>query len=245
MSSWLAWLISFAALVMAIILHEVSHGYAALALGDDTAKQMGRLSLNPIRHVDRVGTILVPGVLLLMQMLAHTSGILFGWAKPVPVAAWRFANPRRGMMLVALAGPLANFVLAFATLLTLRVTPLLAGVPRLAVLIFLGAFLMANLALGTFNLLPLPPLDGGRVLVGLLPERAAMAVARLERFGILLVLLAAFVLPSALAEFGLHVDLLMTWLQMVGDPIFRTLDALAGYPHDLLAVMRLFGFGNG
>ncbi len=245
MSSGFAWLISFTALVLAIILHEVSHGYAALALGDDTAKRMGRLSLNPIRHVDRVGTIIVPGVLLLMQMLLHTSGILFGWAKPVPVAPWRFPNPRRGMMLVALAGPLANYALAFAALLALQLTPMLPATPRLLALLFLGWFLMANLALGTFNLLPLPPLDGGRVLVGLLPERAALAVARLERFGILLVLLAAFVLPSALANFGVHVDPLMAWLQMVGDPVFRALDALAGHPRDLIAVMRLLGFGNG
>lgn len=245
MNVTVAWLLAFAALVMAIILHEVAHGYAALALGDDTAKRMGRLSLNPLRHVDRVGTIIVPALLLIVQTLAHASGILFGWAKPVPVAAWRFPNPRRGMMLVALAGPLANYALAFATLLALHATPALPSVLRPFVLLFLGSFLMANLALGTFNLLPLPPLDGGRVLVGLLPEKPAMAVARLERAGIVLVLLAAFVLPSALDSFGIHVDPLMAWLHGVGDPIFRTLDALAGRPRDLLAVLRLLGAGNG
>ncbi len=246
MSEWPGWILSFAAIVMAIILHEVAHGYAALALGDDTAKRLGRLSLNPIVHVDKVGTIIVPGIFLLAQAVSHLGGgIFFGWAKPVPIAPWRFGNPRRGMMLVALAGPLANYALAFLSLLALHLTPALPNMERAYALIFIGYFLMANLALGTFNLLPIPPLDGGRVAVGLLPERLAMVWARLERAGIIVVLLALFVLPSVLDTFGIHVSLLGAWLHAVGDPIFSALDTAAGHPRDLYPLMRLLGAAGG
>jgi Zn-dependent protease len=245
-SDWPEWILSFAALVMAIILHEVAHGYAAWALGDDTAKRLGRLSLNPIVHVDRVGTIIVPGIFLFAQAVTHIGGgVFFGWAKPVPIAAWRFPNPRRGMMLVALAGPLANYILAFLSLLALHLTPALPDMARAYALIFIGYFLMANLALGTFNLLPIPPLDGGRVVVGLLPERLALMWARLERAGIVIVLLAVFVLPSALGQFGIHMSPLGAWLHAVGDPIFEALDTAAGHPHDLYPVMRLLGAAGG
>jgi Zn-dependent protease len=245
-SDWPEWILSFAALVTAIILHEVSHGYAALALGDDTARRMGRLSLNPIVHVDRVGTIIVPGLFLLAQYVSHIGGgVFFGWARPVPIAPWRFHNPRRGMMLVALAGPLANYVLAFLSLLALHLTPALPGMSRAYALIFIGYFLMANLALGTFNLLPIPPLDGGRVAVGLLPEKLAMAWARLERAGIVLVLLLIFVLPRLLGEFGIHLNPLAAWLHLIADPIFNFLDSAAGQPRDLFLVMRLLGGSGG
>ncbi len=195
------------AAVFAITWHEAAHGYAALWLGDDTAQRLGRVSLNPLRHVDRVGTVLLPGALLLVQLL--TIGrvvVLFGWAKPVPVQAWRFPNPRRGMMLVAAAGPAANFLMAWGAGLLLHGLPLLpedwvegAG----TLLVFL---ILANLVLGLFNLLPIPPLDGGRIVVGLLPDRAARAWARLERAGILVVLLGVFVLPHLLAEVGIAFD---------------------------------------
>lgn len=246
MNGWPEWILSFVALVTAIILHEVSHGYAALALGDDTARKLGRLSLNPAVHVDRVGTILLPGIFLIAQALTHTGGgVFFGWAKPVPIAPWRFPDPRRGMMLVALAGPLMNFVLAFLSLLALNLTPLLPDAARAYALIFLGFFIMANLALGTFNLLPIPPLDGGRVAVGLLPERLAMVWARLERAGIVIVLLLVFVLPSLLASFGIQLNPLAAWLHAVGDPIFHVLATAAGHPRDLFLVLRFLGADGG
>ncbi len=193
--------------ILAITLHEAAHGYAAWALGDDTAKLAGRLSLNPLVHVDRVGTILLPGFLLVSQLLTmgHV-GFMFGWAKPVPVAAWRFRDPRRGMMLVAAAGPLMNFCLAWLGGLAWHGLELLPDDATHPAAEFLGAFIGYNLVLGLFNLLPIPPLDGGRIAVGLLPLPAARIWARTERAGIFVVLMVVFLLPQALREFGIAFD---------------------------------------
>lgn len=196
-------ILSLLAAVLAITLHEAAHGYAALALGDDTAKRAGRLSLNPLVHIDRVGTILLPAALLIGQLLTiHRVAIMFGWAKPVPVAAWRFPNPRRGMMWVAMAGPGMNFLLAWIGGLAFHLISVLPRALHAGAEDFLFAFILTNLVLGLFNLLPIPPLDGGRIAVGLLPENAARVWARAERYGIVVVLLAVFVLPEAAREFG-------------------------------------------
>ncbi len=203
------------AAILAITLHEAAHGYAALAMGDDTARRAGRLSLNPLRHVDRVGTILLPGFLLVSQLLTlGRVAFMFGWAKPVPVSAWRFRNPRRGMMVVAAAGPAMNFALAALTAAVLPHTgaasamdyfeTLLADHPEAGAFAFY--FILTNLVLGLFNLIPIPPLDGGRILVGLLPAGAAAAWARLERAGILVVVLLVFLLPRLLREFDIEFD---------------------------------------
>jgi Zn-dependent protease len=195
--------------VLAITLHEAAHGYAALALGDTTARDAGRLSLNPLRHIDRMGTIILPGFLLISQLLAfHRVMFMFGWAKPVPIAAWKFRDPRRGMALVAIAGPLMNFALAIlgAFLMPVSAGPFprgmdgvdMAMVQHPIVAPFLFYFIITNLVLGLFNLLPIPPLDGGRVAVGILPLELARIWARLERAGLVIVLLAVFVLPHLL-----------------------------------------------
>ncbi|WP_376090209.1 site-2 protease family protein [Roseomonas sp. CCTCC AB2023176] len=197
------WLPDFAAAalaaILAITLHEAAHGYAALWLGDDTAKQMGRLSLNPIAHVDPVGTLLVPGLLLVSQLL--TTGrvdVMFGWARPVPVDVMRLRNPRFGMVLVAAAGPAIN--IAIATLAALLIHPLL-GLGSDNVQDWLRQFLflsiLGNLVLACFNLLPIPPLDGGRILGGLLPPSIGIPFLQLERVGLLLVLGALLILPVA------------------------------------------------
>ncbi|MBO0711868.1 MAG: site-2 protease family protein [Acetobacteraceae bacterium] len=201
--------------VLAITLHEAAHGYAALALGDDTARRAGRLSLNPLRHVDRVGTLLLPGFLILTQLATiGRVAFMFGWAKPVPVAAWKFRDPRRAMMLVAAAGPAMNFSLAILAGMLLPHMPaadafdyfdrLVTSQPVWGVFAFY--FILTNLVLGLFNLIPIPPLDGGRIAVGLLPPGAAKAWARMERAGIFVVLAVVFLLPRLLAEFGVRFD---------------------------------------
>lgn len=193
--------------ILAITLHEAAHGYAALAMGDDTAKAARRLSLNPLRHIDRFGTIILPGILVIGQLLVfHRILFLFGWAKPVPVAAWKFRDPRRGMAVVAAAGPAMNFLLAWLGAVGFY---LLVVLPALAANLLgqmLTYFILANLVLGLFNLLPIPPLDGGRIVVGVLPAKLAAAYARLERMGILIVLLVFFLLPALLKGSGIAFD---------------------------------------
>lgn len=173
-------------LLISIVLHEVSHGWVAHRLGDQTAKSLGRLSLNPLKHIDLFGTILIPGALLLTG-----SPVVFGWAKPVPISAWQLRNPRRDMIWVGLAGPVANLLLAVA----IAVLAQAASLPRGSWLESISSIaVVMNLVLAVFNLLPIPPLDGSRVLFGLLPPRAARVLAALERFG--------FVLLIALMIFG-------------------------------------------
>jgi Zn-dependent protease len=211
--------------ILAITLHEAAHGYAALALGDDTARQAGRLSLNPLRHVDRVGTILLPGFLLIFQLLTiHRVVFMFGWAKPVPVSAWKFRDPRRGMALVAVAGPAMNFFLAWVAALLLPVPQgyvgngvdyLEAAISQNPLLgLFMFYFMLTNLVLGLFNLLPIPPLDGGRIAVGLLPLDLARRWAQVERYGIVLVILIVFLLPRLIPgfdPFGDALDTVVPW----------------------------------
>lgn len=215
--------------VLAITLHEAAHGYAALALGDDTARKAGRLSLNPLRHIDRVGTILLPGFLLLTQLIfAGHIYFMFGWAKPVPVSAWRFRNPRRGMAIVAMAGPAMNFFLAWLGALAMPATVVMThGLADSPLVQFLIYFMLTNLVLGIFNLLPIPPLDGGRIAVGVLPLGMARAWARLERAGILIVLLVVFVLPNLIGfdPVGAALDRILPWA-------FRLLFWLAGHDVD-------------
>jgi Zn-dependent protease len=191
------------AAVLAITLHEAAHGYAALTLGDDTARRMGRISLNPIRHVDPVGTLLLPGVMIAGQILAlGRVDSVFGWAKPVPVDIRKLRDPRWGMVLVAAAGPAVNGALAFAAALSAHAVIAGAGVlePETSrfLLRFVAIMMLANLVLGLFNLLPLPPLDGGRILVGILPRGPALALARLEPHGLPIVIVVLFLLPLVL-----------------------------------------------
>jgi Zn-dependent protease len=194
--------------ILAITLHEAAHGYAALALGDDTARQAGRLSLNPLRHVDRVGTILLPGFLLIFQLLTiHRVLFMFGWAKPVPVSAWKFRDPRRGMAIVAIAGPAMNFFLAWVGALLLPSSE--QGLLDVMAGQFLSYFILTNLVLGLFNLIPIPPLDGGRIAVGILPLELARRWARLERFGIVMVIVL-LLLPHVVPGFDPLGDALNT-----------------------------------
>lgn len=186
-------------ILLAITLHEAGHGFAARLLGDNTAYAQGRVTLNPLAHIDPFGTVILPGLLLLTG-----SGFLFGYAKPVPVNWRNLNNPKRDMMLVALAGPGTNFALA---LIGVALFPLAAVLPSGAAAWLvqnLHTLIWFNLLLAIFNLLPIPPLDGGRVAVGLLPTRPAMALARLEHVGIFIVLGAFFLLPMLFGAIGIY-----------------------------------------
>jgi Zn-dependent protease len=170
--------------IFAITVHEVAHGWVANRLGDPTARMLGRLTLNPIKHIDPIGSILVPGLLLL------AGGFVFGWAKPVPITVQNMRNPRRDMALVALAGPVSNLVMAFLWALIARAAAFLENSWALATpLIYMGLAGMAiNLALAVLNLLPIPPLDGGRVLSNLLPPRMSATLDRIEPYGFFILL---------------------------------------------------------
>ena len=187
--------------LLAITLHEAAHGYVARHFGDPTADLAGRITLNPLRHIDPVGTILVPAGILALSSLAGGGGILFGWAKPVPVNFGRLRNPKADMLWVAAAGPFVNLVMAvgWAILFTIsaRSEP---GAYSVTMLKMADAGIQINAVLMVLNLLPIPPLDGGRIAVSLLPDRLAWQFARLEPFGfpILLVLLFTGILGEIL-----------------------------------------------
>ena len=178
-------------ILAAVVLHELAHGYVAFRLGDPTAARLGRLTLNPFAHVDLFGTVLLPLILLFTG-----APFLFGYAKPVPVNFLNLRNPRRGMVLVALAGPGMNLhlaglsALAFRSLLSLHIPDNELLTSNLAVIALMAKYSVAiNVSLAVFNLLPLPPLDGGRAATGLLPRLPALALARLEPYGMLILLM--------------------------------------------------------
>ena len=187
--------------LLAITLHEAAHGYVARHFGDPTADQAGRITLNPLRHIDPVGTLLVPASILALSSLFGAGGILFGWAKPVPVNFSRLRNPKADMLWVAAAGPFTNLIMALGWAILFRIA--LVGEPgvyTVPLLKMADAGMQINAVLMVLNLLPLPPLDGGRIAVSLLPHHLAWRFARLEPYGfpILLVLLFTGVLGSIL-----------------------------------------------
>lgn len=197
--------------LFAITVHEVAHGWVAKKLGDPTAMMMGRLTLNPLKHIDPIGTILVPLILLLLP-----GGFIFGWAKPVPVTWQNLRNPKKDMALVAIAGPTANLLMAIFWAIVLKIGILMStqsGSPFMFLALTGIAGIYINAILMMLNLLPLPPLDGGRVLVGLLPGPLAWKVGRLEPYGfiILVALLATGILGI-----------------IIGRPIFWLIAALSG-----------------
>jgi Zn-dependent protease len=195
-------------LLIAITFHEAAHGFVAWRLGDNTAWQLGRVSFNPLRHIDPFGTVILPAVLL----MAH-SPFLFGYAKPVPVNFRNLNHPRIDMVWVALAGPVTNILLALAAAATFHALPLVPADYAKWVADNLKNSLLINAVLAVFNMLPIPPLDGGRVAVGLLPNFLANPLARLEPFGMLILIGALILLPLLGAQLGLNLDVISTILR--------------------------------
>jgi Zn-dependent protease len=185
--------------IFAITLHEAAHGYVARHFGDKTAFMLGRISLNPLRHIDLVGTIVVPLLILVTSKLFGSAGILFGWAKPVPVNFHALRHPKRDMLWVAAAGPAANLVMALGWALVLKAAMMLPkGDFSLPLSLMAEAGITINIVLMVLNLLPILPLDGGRIAVSLLPDRLALGYARLEPFGFPILLALIFIPPHLL-----------------------------------------------
>ena len=215
----------FLPVVIAITVHEAAHAFAADRLGDDTARRLGRLSFNPVRHVDPFGTLVLPGLLLLLQ-----APFLFGWAKPVPVAFHRLHHPKRDMVWVALAGPAVNVAMAIAAALLLHLV--WQSPDRLGDWISanLQAAIGFNIILAVFNMMPIPPLDGGRVLTGILPLPLAIRYARIERYGLLILLGLLFIVPMLGRELGFDVNPVATILGPILDALQRIVLVATGWP---------------
>ncbi len=210
-------------LVLAITFHEAAHGFVAHALGDDTAYKLGRVSFNPLRHIDPFGTLMLPALLL----LSH-SPFLFGYAKPVPVNFRKLREPRSGMVLVALAGPATNILLALAAAVSFHLVDLIPANASQWVVDNLKNMILINVVLAVFNMMPIPPLDGGRVAVGLLPRPLAVPLSRLEPFGMLILIGILILLPLAGSQFGLNLDVISTVLRTVTNFVIRLILASTG-----------------
>ena len=192
--------------ILAITFHEAAHGYIAWKRGDDTAYRLNRVTLNPLSHIDLIGTLAVPALTFFL------SGFLFGWAKPVPVNPTRLKNPRYDMVLVAAAGPLINLILALIALRAIAWTSLWeASIVQGWIQQNFVNFLVINVILLVFNLLPIPPLDGGRIAVGLLPPRLSDPLRRLEPYGILILIGLIFILPLIGEQLRIDLDVI-GWL---------------------------------
>jgi len=215
--------------VFAVTFHEAAHGFVAYQFGDDTARRAGRVTFNPLNHIDPFGTIVLPALMILPRLLYGVPTPLFGYAKPVPVNFRRLNNPRRDMVWVALAGPATNALLAVLSgllLYGLFVFPI--GVAHWVEANLVNSILI-NVVLCVFNMLPLPPLDGGRVAVGLLPDVLAFPLARLERYGILILLLFLFLLPYIGEQTGLDLNILGWLIGVPADALYQFILMITGH----------------
>jgi Zn-dependent protease len=210
-------------LVLAITFHEAAHGFVAHRLGDNTAWQLGRVTFNPLRHIDPFGTLILPAMLL----LSH-SPFLFGYAKPVPVNFRALRNPRLDMVWVALAGPATNILLALVAAAAFHALPYAPANAAQWIADNLKNALIINVVLAIFNMLPIPPLDGGRVAVGLLPKVLAYPLSRLEPFGMLILIGILILLPLAGSQFGLNLDIISLILRTLTGYVIQLLLLVTG-----------------
>src|SRR5437764_8187651 len=210
-------------LLIAIPFHEAAHAFVAYRLGDNTAWQLGRVSFNPLKHIDPFGTVILPGVLL----LSH-SPFLFGYAKPVPVNFRNLNHPRLDMVWVALAGPATNIILALAAAFAFHALPLVPANAAQWIADNLKNAFLINIVLAVFNMLPIPPLDGGRVAVGLLPRMLAYPLSRLEPYGMLILIGILILLPLAGRQFGLNLDVISAILRTSTGHVLRLILLLTG-----------------
>jgi Zn-dependent protease len=210
--------------IIAITFHEAAHGFVARLLGDDTAWRLGRVTFNPLKHIDPFGTILLPGLLLFLH-----SPFLFGYAKPVPINFRALHNPRRDMVLVAAAGPAMNIVLALIAAMTFYLVGYLPDTAAQWLAENLKNALTINVILAVFNLLPLPPLDGGRIAVGLLPKALAAPLAGLEPYGMMILIGVLFILPIVGAQMGLDLNVVSQSIATVTNAVIAIILRITGH----------------
>jgi Zn-dependent protease len=210
--------------IVAITFHEAAHGFVALRFGDDTALRLGRVTFNPLKHIDPMGTVVLPALLLLLR-----SPFLFGYAKPVPINFRALRNPRRDMVWVAAAGPATNIVLALVASLLFYIVGYLPATAGQWVAENLKNALVINVILALFNLLPLPPLDGGRIAVGLLPDALASPLARLEPYGMLILIGVLLVLPMLGTQIGVDLNVVSTGIAVVTNEVIGIILWITGH----------------
>ena len=209
--------------LISISMHEAAHGYVANFLGDDTAKKLGRITLNPFKHIDRFGTIILPILLIIIK-----SPFIFGWAKPIPVKFNRLKNPLRDMVFVAIAGPITNIILALISASILSMMYNFGLLSNSWLVRTCTNFFLINIILAVFNMIPIPPLDGGRVAIGLLPKFFSYQLAKLERYGFFIIIAALFILPLIGEKIGISLEPIHWFIQYVSSFLINIIAIITG-----------------